>query len=162
MKGMHTKRRGSVLDLLLILLIVLSVTGLFWRRYVSERETASADVFEYTVYAQSEIMDAMTFDCIQKGDRLYTPSGELFGEITALERMTAEVSLISNGVLYQGAWDAEVRCAARVEIRVSGRPTDHGVLVQGKRLTAGGSLPTLYSPFAALRLTVYKLEAAEP
>ena len=162
MTGARAKRRGGVLDLLLILLIVLSITGLLWRRYMSEREGSWAESFSYSVYAQSEAMDAMSFDSIQKGDWLYTPSGEPFGEIMAIERTAAEVLLISDGILYRGAWDADVRCAARVEIRVSGRPTEHGVLVSASRITAGGALPTLYSPFAALRLTVYKLEVDEP
>ena len=161
MKGRNTRRRGSVLDLLLILLIVLSVTGLLWRRYVSERNDAADNLSLYTVYAQSTAMDAMTFDCMQAGERLYTASGELFGEIAALERAEAEVTLISDGIFYNGAWEEQVRCTARVKICVSGKRTDRGVIVSGRRLAVGGTLPTLYSPRAALHLQIYKLEAAE-
>ena len=150
------KKKGSVLDLLLILLIVLSVLGILWRQHRIERATEGQESILYTFYAQSTSMDAMTFDCIGVGDLLYTSSGDLFGEITAVERIPSEVRLLSGGVSYVGAWDEDLRCCARVEIAVRGIPTDRGILVAGHRSLVGGQLPTLYSERAGLRLTLYR------
>ena len=164
MKGVKNRarhRQGSVLDILLILLIVLSILGILWRRQRLESTNGQRESVLYTFYAQTPSMDAMTFDCIRVGDRLYTASGALFGEITVLERVPSDISLLSGGVYYEGRWDETVVCAARVEIAVQGTPTERGVLVAGHRSAVGGSLPVLYSDRVAFRFTLYKMEALD-
>ncbi|MBQ8212739.1 MAG: DUF4330 family protein [Clostridia bacterium] len=153
--------RGSVLDLLLILLIVLSVLGIFWREHRAERAKDQQQSVAYTLYAQTPPMDAMTFECIRVGDILYTSAGERFGEITALERIPSKISLLSGGVYCEGEWDETLRCEARMEITVQAVPTERGILVAGYRNTVGGVLPSLYSDYAVLRLTLYKMNALD-
>ena len=156
------QRRGSVIDLLVIFLIVLSIVGFLWRQHRIERAKEQEGSKLYTFYAQSVAMDAMTLDCIGIGDLLYTSSGDLFGEITALERIPSEVRLLSDGAYYVGEWDEAFRGCVRVEISVRGTPTDRGVLVAGHRNTVGGTLPRLYSERASLGLTLYRMNAANP
>lgn len=153
--------KGSVLDLLLILLIILSVLGILWRQHRAERVKDQQQAVTYTFYAQTPPMDAMTFACIHVGDILYTSAGERFGEITALERIPSKISLLSGGVYYEGEWEETLRCEARVEITVQAVPTERGALVAGYRNTVGGVLPILYSEHAALRLTLYKMNALD-
>ena len=89
-------------------------------------------------------------------------SGELFGEIVSIARLPSQISLISNGMYYEGKWAEDVLCVANLQIRVLAIQTERGFLIHGRRCTLGGLPEPLYSDRAMLHLTVFKIEEFLP
>lgn len=154
------KRRGSIVDVFLILLILLSIVSIIWR-YYRVSTTVSQLEKPLLLTAETEILDSGTYDCMRVGDKLYTASGELFGTLLSVEKIQAEVSLILDGEWYEGAWEEELRCKVRMEIAVNAIASERGDLVAGSRVLVGEQLPLLYSDFVAFHPLLYKISPYE-
>ena len=152
-------RRGSILDLFLVFLLLLAILSAVLRW---ERQSRESDMplEKYLLTLETAELARESADCISVGERVYTPSGELLGEVTALEYLPVQITLASVGRYYRGEWPISERCVLRVEVTVLGRMRD-GVLLHGGRVPlAVGTPQQLFSERAQLHTRVWSVSAA--
>ena len=147
-------RRGSILDLFLIVLLLVAVLGsvLRWER---QNREIHQPLEQYRLILESVEMARESADCLAVGDILYTASGEAFGEVRVLEYLPARVTLISLGRYYRGEWPMSERCVLHVEVAVSGRMRDGVFLLGGRTPLAVGASQTLFSDRMQLKARVF-------
>ena len=138
------EKRGSILDLFLIFLLLLCILGALLR-WDSLRKDARLPLTQYTLTIDTETLARESAECLTVGEQLYTASGEAFGEVTALEYLPAEVTLSSLGHYYRGAWDRTERCVLRVRVTIEANLRDGVLLYRGKTPLAVGAPLELYS-----------------
>ncbi len=150
--------RGSILDLFLIFLFFLSILGIALRWHELHGSTWGEQWEEFRMYAELTAIDPRIADCIAEGDILYTASGETFGRIVRAEQTPSEVTLISNGAPFVGAWDQTRKCNLLLEISFEGRTSGQGVLWHGTHTVLSGESRLLYTDRATLHLKTLKTE----
>lgn len=155
-------RKIGFLDLFFLGLLFLSVFGIVFRQYTIDRKQDADNRIGYRFYAMADAVERQVCESLKVGDRLYTASGEVFGEIAAVEYRQATHTVLSGGVYYQTEWENDALSDLRMELAVLAIPTERGVLVDGYRAAVGRPLPILYSDKAVLNLVVYKLNSPEP
>ena len=154
MRGTNRKKRMNLADVFLILLAVLSVSGILLRLW-SIRQAEGMDLRGYAVETEWRDVNLRTADCLREGETLYTAAGEVFGTVLSMERMPSEVEVVSDGTVYRIA--SEMRCNVRIRLSVACRESDGQLLRgDGSALTVGQSL-RLYSSFAETTLRVIYL-----
>lgn len=157
-RSKRIKRRGSVLDLVLIFLILLSILGIIMRWYWAKKQSENVEEEPYRMVALVPDVFSQIGDCIKIGDRLYLESGEYCGKLLMVEKRSSEVDLLSNGAYYTGEWDETIRCDVYLELEVVGSRIDRGILWNGKKVFCAGQHVTLFSQYAALNCTVLRIE----
>lgn len=151
MRGRNRKKRMNLADVFLILLAVLSVSGILLRLW-SIRQAEGLDLREYAVETEWRDVDLRTAACLREGETLYITAGEVFGTVLSMERTPCETEIVSDGTVYRIASD--VRCNVRVRLSVACRASDGQLLRRdGSALTVGQTLK-LYSALAELPLKV--------
>ena len=143
MKKNETKeRRGSIIDLFLFFLILLSVIGFFLRMYELKRTKEQIDEKSFLISVSVEKLETPIASCLQPGDIFYGESGELIGELDSMEFFSSEVEMIYGGVHYSGTWDRDLYCDVKLVFSVRGYESDGhmfanaiGALLVGKTVT---------------------------
>lgn len=154
MRGQNRKRRMNLADVFLILLAVLSVSGILLRLW-RIRQAEGMNLREYAVETEWRDVDLRTVACLREGETLYTAAGEAFGTVLAMERTPCETEVIADGTVYRVV--SETRCNVRIRLSVACRESDGQLLRgDGSALTVGQTL-RLYSSLAELPLKVVLL-----
>lgn len=150
------KRTGSVLDLFLIGLAVLSVLGLFLQRHVSERAEPQAAT-QARISMRSHALPPLIFECLSVGEPLYTEGGEVFGRISALKTEDAKIEP-SFPTATAAVWPREERCVIELEAEVQGYTKNGIFLYQNRFPLSVGKQITLYSEKTHVSFVLYKIE----
>lgn len=151
------RRRGSILDLVLIFLLILSVLGIAFRWQQLKGMTAQVQYKEYRLSGQIRSLDPAVLECITDGEALYNASGEYFGQIGSVRATPSRVRLFSNGVYQEAEWDPEQQIDLAVEILFDGTERDGRILWRGRGEVMVGQALTLYSEYATLHLRVHSV-----
>ena len=94
-----------------LLLVAILGAVLRWERQSRERDLP---LEQYRFTLETEDLARESADCLSVGDRLYTPSGDLFGEVTAVKYLPAQITIQSLGRYYRGEWPMHERCVLLV------------------------------------------------
>lgn len=149
-------RRGSILDLFLVVLLLLAVLGalLRWERQSRER---GLPLEQYRLTLETLELARESADCLAVGDVLYTASGEKIGEVVALELLPVRLTVSSLGSYYRGEWPLSERCRLRLDVAVSGRVRDGVLLYMGRTPMAIGTPQELFSERVRLQTRVVEV-----
>ena len=147
-------KRGSVVDLILILLFLLCAAALLLRG--RELNTTSGESLStYTVTARIPSLDARTAECISEGAHIYDASGTLIGTIRGIEKKPASFLILSNGEYHSAFWDAEVRCDVVLTFSVQGTGRNGELLLAGRIPWIRGQQLTFYTDLCTLNVKLY-------
>ena len=138
-------RRGSMLDLFLILLALLCLCGLIGRWYLLSRAPDTGELASARVLLYADRADPLTAACLAEGDLLYREDGSLFGSVRTVQALPQPLFLIADGTAYSGTWDTEQTCRLQVEVLVEGRLSEGRFLHGGRIPLSRGELLRLYS-----------------
>ncbi len=148
-------RKGSVLDLFLILLLLLCAAGLLFRWHLLRESETDRGTEQIELVLESEAIDPLAIGCLSVGDWLYQASGEPIGRVLTLSYGEVETEVLANGVYYVGAWDREHLCSIQVTVLCEGRVSEDGVMrAEGALLSVGESVQ-LFSARSALRYRIW-------
>lgn len=161
-QNQKTKRRGSILDLFLILLFLLCIVGAWirWQELVWHGVGKSETTVE--MIAQSDGVDTRILSCLSAGERLYTASGELFGTVRLVEGKPHSVILLEDGAFVQGEWDISRQCRLEIHAMLTGAWRDSVFLREGRYPIAVGQSVVLYTECAELHLKIVKIMSVSP
>ena len=154
MKEKHlvkVRRRGSILDLFLIFLLLLSLLGAAMRYRELHRGDFGAPLAEYKLTVRLQSVDPHLSDCIAVDDAVYTAAGELYGRVSDIRVLPAQVGLFSEGDFVLGEWDMKVRCDLEVDIVFEGAESAGRVLWKGTGACFAGQSTALYTRRALLK-----------
>ncbi len=154
-------RSGSVLDLCLILLALLCVTGAILRTHTIKQSQSNATLVPMILTCVMTAQDPLVADTLREGDALYTEAGEYYGSIRSVSRLPSRVLLLSGGEYRVVEWDGNLKCDLTLEISVEAIRTEHGYLLGGARSAVGSALPVLCTQKSVLRLVLYKMSRTE-
>ena len=142
------ERRGNVLDLFLILLLVFSILGVI-ARYREVGMTVDAST-EGELVLRVESTDAALSECLTVGEELYLVSGAYYGELVGIESARARISLLEGGSFFEGEWDENGPREFTLTVKVMGS-VKSGVFyhLQREALLVGSTL-TLYGERAVI------------
>lgn len=138
-------RRGSVLDLFLVLLLSFCLVGAILRHREKRDEGLDNAISPYLVTAVATDIPRETAECLGAGEVLYTVEGEKYGVVTSVESHPARWRVISNGVWYEGDWPEEERCDLTVTVELQGSESGGALLRQGRWPLLTGQRTVLYS-----------------
>ena len=155
------RRRGNVLDLLLILLLLLSLLGVALRWQMLHRTEAHENFAAYRMTLHLSDVDPRLSECIAVGDPVYSSAGELWGSVGAVRVLPTRVTLFSEGKAITGEWDTAYRCDIEVEIAFEGTESDGRVLWNGSVACLIGQNTRLYTPCARLSGRISGVVAAQ-
>ena len=115
-----TVKRGNLLDLFLIFLLLFSLLGALFR-WDSLRHSSSKEQSERLLAVLIlRTVDPHVAECLSEGEGVYRASGEYFGELVKKETRPAGVMCIEDGVLVEGEWDASLFCDLYLTFSFSG------------------------------------------
>ncbi len=153
------RMRWTGADLFLILLAVLSLIG-FLLRFWGMQSRGEGDLRDYAVTVEWKNVDARTAQSLLEGDLLYTASGEMFGEVIALESVPTEVEVRQNGMILRV--ESPTRQDVRIGIAVRGREADGQILKNGRDALMIGQALTLYSATAEITARISLIDPKVP
>lgn len=143
-EGRRGEMRGSVVDLFLLFLLLLSlVSGLI--RWQESRARSEEGLKTYRAVLLSETMVTESADCLEVGEWLFDPSGERVGRVTGISRVSAPLTLETDGGILRGEWEASKRCRLRVELEATGGERGGVLLLGGTSPLAVGGERVLFS-----------------
>ncbi len=129
-KANAKSRKGSVLDLLLIILLALCLTGLVMRRDDLASSVTQQSMTEYYVTVRVTSVHPMISDRIGEGDAFYTEQGDIYGTLIRREVRSASVSILRDGELFEGEWERDRLVDLTLTFSVSATE-GKGVLLRG-------------------------------
>ena len=152
------ERRGSMLDLLILLLIVLGGFGTLGR-FFEARATASDNGSVATVTVELFAYEAHLPSVLAEGEAVFLSSGEHFGELSSVRAEPSRVTVEANGEHLTGAWEDGTLWDTVLELRVTGSVSEERVFLRegGEALLVGQQL-SLYTERAYLYGTVKSVE----
>ncbi len=156
----RSDKRGSILDLFLVFLLLLCLLGVLLRWDGLRRETGEG-LSAHVLRMESGVIYRESADCLSAGETLYTASGEAVGEVRSIRILPAPITLQSLGRYYRGEWPIERRCILEIELSVTGRMRDGVLLLDGRVPLAVGSEQTLFSSATQLSLRLLQYGADE-
>jgi len=154
---MKREKRGSILDLFLIFLVLLCAVGglLRWRQLrAGEGMTVTS---AYTVTAVAQQVDPRVTECVSVGEPVYLENGTFFGKVTAKSNQPSRVSLLSDGAYTEGFWDTEMYVDLWLEIEIEATPKEQGILLGATLPLSLGTPVSIRSEKTALLVKLYKL-----
>ena len=91
------------------------------------------------------------------GERLYSDTGEYFGELIEVVLRPAEIVLIRDGAIVEGEWEPSLRCDLFLTVRFSGTQTGGRVLHGARVPLSVGERLTFYSERAQIAATILSM-----
>ena len=126
--GKKRDRRGSIVDLFLVLLLLLSLaSGLI--RWNQSRIQTEEGVEIYRAVLLSGIVTPESADCLEVGEWIFDEAGERIGRVIAIDRIAAPLTVETGNAVVRGEWEMSKRCRLRVEVELNGRERDGVLLV---------------------------------
>ena len=162
MKRNKGERRGTKLDLFLILLTLLSLTSGFLYRTGIDHADTDLPQSTFLLELYSDGIDSTMFDCLQVDEALYQADGSLFGTLTALEKLPLSVSLIDNGALIVGEWDEALRCRIHLTVTCTGSLREEAFLFEGRIPLGIGEAIVLRGRGSELQYRLYRCSQFSP
>ena len=147
-------RKGNLLDLSLILLLVLCLLGVGLRWRMQRRGEGGTEQIPCRVTVLLERLPAEWPRCVEIGERLYFADGTRFGEVLSLTVLPAGEPLTVGDAEAHMPWGADRLCSVRAELLVMGTWQEGVLLREGAYALPLGSRLTLYSSRAEWQLLV--------
>ncbi len=157
---MKREKRGSILDLFLIFLVLLCAVGglLRWRQMRMGKGLVVTS--SYTVTAVAQQVDPRVTECVSVGDLVYLENGTVFGRVTAKSNQPSRVTLLSDGEYKEGFWDTELYVDLWMEIEIEATQSGQGILLGATTPLSIGTPVSIRSERTALLVKLYKLSQA--
>lgn len=156
------KKKGSILDLFLIFLLLLCIVGGLLRLRELRVQNAPVTTAPHTLTVAVARIDPRATDCIAVGELVYSESGELFGRVTAKETLPAKVTLLHEDAYVQGSWDAEIFVELRLSVEVDAVQSGRMLLHHATTPLSVGESFTICTERTELWVTLYKITANSP
>ena len=164
--------RFSVLDVVIILLVILSVVGIYFRYNIVDLVSSARNLQSFTVSYTIENMRSTTTECMDVGDKIYfADDGELLGSfISGLDNSglfssnaPATHSLTkSNGETINVPYPDSSRVDVQGRFVCEGRYSDDGsFLVNGVRYMSEGEFVNVRTERVTVTLRIYDIAAIE-
>ena len=153
---MRREKRGSILDLFLIFLILLCAVGgiLRWRQLRMGQGLVVTS--SYTVTAVAEQVDPRVTECVSVGELVYLENGTLLGRVRAKSNRQSRTMLLSNGQYTEGFWDADVYVDLWLEIDIEATQRGQTVLLGATTPLSVGTSISVRSERTDLLVKLYK------
>ena len=148
------------MDLLLIILLVLCLTGLVLRRDDLRLSVAQQSTAEYYVTVSISALHPMIADCIVEGDVFYTDQGDLYGTLIEKQESPAHSSILRDGKLFEGEWERDRLVDLSLTFSVSATEGNGVLLANGRRAILCGQSIRISSTVAEIDAIVLKYTAA--
>ncbi len=153
------KRRGSILDLVLIFLLILSALGIAFRWQQIKGLSAEQSYKEYRLVGHTGTLHPDILRCVENGEALYTASGEYYGRLKTVHAMASRVTLFSEGKYLSAEWDPQKKTDLYVEVIFEGTERGGRILRNGRSDVMIGQTVTLYSEYAVLHILIDSVSA---
>lgn len=150
----RNERRGSILDLVLVFLLILSVLGIAFRLQQIKGPSTEQSYKEYHLVGHTGTVHPDILRCIEGGDALYTAAGEYFGYLRAVRATPTRVTLFSEGKYTSAEWDLWKKTDLYVEVIFDGSEREGRILWNGRSDVMIGQTITLYSEYAVLHVMI--------
>ena len=150
----RNERRGSILDLVLVFLLILSVLGIAFRLQQIKGLSTEQSYKEYQLVGHTGTVHPDFLRCIEGGDALYTAAGEYFGYLRAVRATPTRVTLFSEGKYTSAEWDLWKKNDLYVEVIFEGLEREGRILWNGRSDVMIGQTITLYSEYAVLHVMI--------
>lgn len=151
------RRRGSILDLFLILLLLACVLGVLLRWQELKKSDADPAVATYALTLRYEKVTPQTVDCLHVGDALYCADGTFFGTVKGIATAPTAVTLIEDGTVYTGEWEPSLYVDLTVTVEATGSMRETTFLHGGRIPMSVGERVALHSELVSLSFKLYKL-----
>jgi len=136
MKKEGSTKRGTMLDLFLVLLLFLCVAGGLIRWLGTKSSEAANAEQQFLLEFYSDGVDSMIIDCLREGEVLYQTDGSTFGTLAGIEQVPLSVSLTAGGEEIFGVWEPDRKCRVHITARCTGT-TREGMLLLGGKIPLG-------------------------
>lgn len=157
--------RFGVMDVVILLLVVVSVAGVYFRYNILDLISSTKKLQSYTVSYSIENMRSTTTECMDVGDKVYfSDDGELFGSFISgsentglfLSRTpTTKTFVNSGGEIVKILYPNETRIDVQGRLLCEGRYSDDGsFLVNGTRYISEGQLVEINTERVTVTLRV--------
>ncbi len=164
--------RFGVLDAVIILLVILAVTGVYFRYNIIDFISGAKNLQEYTVEYSIEDIRYSTPDFIDINDEVYFASnGESFGKLVAVSenagalsiKPAAEYFTNSKGEIVEVMYpDNQSRVDAQGKLVCSGRYSDDGrFLVNGSTHITSGQYVNVKTEYVTVTIRIENIALLE-
>ena len=151
------KARFSVADFVIVLLILACVVGIIMRYDIVKKLFSKTETYEGHIHFIAESITEGEAAVFTAGASFYTEDGLLFGELLTSDSASAVCYLENSAgelVTYESSELKDVTGSLLCKLVRS----DNGYLLDGKTYIAAGSVFTLKSGSALVRITVIGIE----
>ena len=158
----------GVLDIVIILLVIISVLGIYFRYNIIDVINNARDIKEYNVSYTIDNVRYTTPNFINVGDKVYfSDDGEKFGTLTTAENMMSALAIelpfeyftTTQGEIVKGYYpDTDYRVMAKGRLSCNGRYSDDGsFLVNGTTHIAMGQYIDVKTEYVTVTIRVDKI-----
>ncbi len=164
-KDKRTSPRFGVMDVVIILLVLVSVVGVYFRYNIIDLISSTKKLQSYTVSYSIENMRSTTTECMDVGDNIYFANdGELLGSfisgsdntgLFSSRTPTTRTFTKSNGEIIDVLYPNENRIDVQGRFVCEGRYSDDGsFLVNGTRYVSEGQLVEIHTERVTVALRI--------
>lgn len=153
---MSSQKRGGLLDVFIILLIVLSVVGICLRMQALQ-SGGDNDSF-CRVRAVVKNLPTETADCLTEGESLYTNDGSLYGMVESIETEPARITVYQGDKAYHGVWEDGSTVDLEIWMTLTGSVGEDVFLRDGKHAVLLGEQVLLYGERCALSFLICEVD----
>lgn len=143
-------RRGNLLDLFFVFLLLFCLLGAFFRRQSLQSLTPNDAREPLVAVLLLKASDPRMAESLTEGEAVYRASGEHFGTLIAVAVRPCRLSMIEDGAAVEGTWDPSLFCDLYLTVRFLGTKTGDRVLHGGSQPLSVGERITLYTERAEL------------
>ena len=162
----------KILDAVIILLILVSVLGIYFRYNIMDIISSARNLESYAVSYSIENMRSTTAECMDVGDKLYfADDGTELGSfingsdntgLFSLRAPTTQSFTKANGETVDLRYPNENRIDVQGRFVCRGRYSDDGsFLVNGTRHISNGQLISIHTEMVTVTLKIHGIEAHE-
>ena len=164
--------RFSVLDVVIILLVLVSLVGIYFRYNITDIISSARNLESYAVSYSIENMRSTTTECMDVGDKLYfADDGSELGVfingsdntgLFSLRAPTTQSFTKANGETVKLTYPNESRIDVQGRFSCEGRYSDDGsFLVNGTKHISEGQLISVHTEMVTFTLRIHEIEAIE-
>ena len=164
--------RFGVLDIVIILLVLVSLVGIYFRSNIVEFISSARNLESYSVGYSIENIRLTTTDCMNDGDILYfSDDGSELGVLKnssdntglfSLRAPTTQSFTKSNGETVKLSYPNESRVDVKGRFACEGRYSDDGsFLVNGTKHISKGQLISVRTETVTFTLKIHEIEVLE-